>query len=127
MSEQPLNAPNNHRNNQINSPEKEETFFLMSELHKTPHLTQRELSLRLNISLGKTNYLLKQLMAKGILKIRNFSTRPGKLGKVKYILTKKGIEEKLNLAYYFLKRKEEEYNHFKKECEELVLDRGKGS
>ena len=94
----------------------------MSELHKTPHLTQRELSLRLNISLGKTNYLLKQLMAKGILKIRNFSTRPGKLGKVKYILTKKGIEEKLKLAYYFLKRKEEEYNHFKKECEGLVLD-----
>jgi hypothetical protein len=62
---------------------------------------------------------------KGLLKIRNFSTRPDKLGKVKYYLTKKGIEEKLNLAYYFLKRKEEEYNRLKKDWEELVLSKEK--
>ena len=58
----------------------------------------------LGISLGKTNYLLKELAKKGLLKPKNFTCRGGKIRKVKYILTKKGFEEKLRLTWYFLKR-----------------------
>lgn len=101
----------------------EEAFRLISELHNSPNLTQRELSKNLNISLGKTNYLMQQLIKKGIVKMKNFSSNPGKLGKVKYILTGKGVKEKLNLTYYFLKRKEKEYLALKKEVEK-VSNRG---
>jgi len=58
---------------------------------------------------------MHQLIKKGIVKMKNFSSNPGKLGKVKYILTGKGIKEKLHLTYYFLQRKETEYNKLKDE------------
>ena len=54
-------------------------------------------------------------MKKGIVKMKNFSNNPGKLGKVKYILTQKGAEEKIKLTYHFLKRKEAEFNKLKDE------------
>jgi len=98
----------------------EESFRLLSELHNSPNLTQRQLSQSLNISLGKTNYLIQQLITKGILKMKNFSNNPGKLGKVKYILTGKGLEQKIKLTYHFLKRKEAEYNFIKNEWNTLV-------
>ncbi|MFH1772695.1 MAG: MarR family EPS-associated transcriptional regulator [Candidatus Omnitrophota bacterium] len=110
---------NEHENNQRDPREKEDAFFLLSEIHKYPHLTQRELSLRLNVSLGKTNYLIKQLSRKGMVKVKNFSFNPGKLHKISYILTPKGAQEKIRLTYHFLKRKENEYNNLKQEWEKL--------
>jgi len=100
-------------------PHNEETFRLLSELHNSPNLTQRQLSKSLDISLGKTNYLVKQLIKKGIVKMKNFSRDPGKLGKVKYILTGKGLGQKVKLTYHFLKRKEAEFNKLKAEWEKL--------
>jgi len=97
----------------------EETFRLLSELHNSSNLTQRQLSKNLDISLGKTNYLIKQLIKKGVVKMKNFSQNPGKLGKVKYILTGKGLEQKIKLTYHFLKRKEAEFNKLKGEWEKL--------
>ena len=99
--------------------ESEETYILLSQLHTTPHITQRELAFRLNISLGKANYLLKQLIKRGIIKIHNFSHNPGKFRKVSYMLTKKGVDQKMKLTYHFLKKKEEEYTRIKREWEEL--------
>ena len=52
--------------------------------------------------------------------MRNFSHNPGKIKKAQYILTTKGIREKLSLTYYFLKRKEAEYNLIKNEWNVLV-------
>ena len=100
----------------------EEAFRVLSELHSSPHLTQRQLSKNLNISLGKANYIIKELIKKGVLKAMNFSHNPGKLGKVKYIITKKGLQEKMNLTYHFLKRKEAEYNQIKKEWDKLTAN-----
>ena len=114
----PMNAKNS--TNPINEhPHNEEAFRLLSELHNSPNLTQRELSKNLNISLGKTNYLIQQLIKKGIVKMKNFSRNPGKIGKVKYILTGKGLEQKIKLTYHFLKRKEAEYERLKDEWEHL--------
>jgi len=120
----PMNAKNamnaTNATNPINEHlHNEESFRLLSELHNSPNLTQRELSKKLNISLGKTNYLIQQLIKKGIVKVKSFSSNPGKLGKVKYILTGKGIKEKLHLTYYFLQRKEREYLALKKEIERI--------
>ena len=99
---------------------KEETLHIIKEIEDDPSLNQRLLSQKLEISLGKTNYLLRELIKKGIIKITNFSKNPKKSKKLKYILTPKGIEQKAKLTYYFLQVKEKEYNRLKKEYENYV-------
>ena len=98
---------------------KEELLNLIREIETSPAATQRNLSSKLGISLGKTNYLLKELIKKGSIKARNFSHNPGKLGKVKYILTKKGMQDKIRLTYHCLKAKEAEYNQLKEAWEKM--------
>ena len=100
---------------------KEEVLHLIREIEDSPLSTQRSLSSKLNISLGKTNYLLKALIKRGSISIKNFTSKDDKLKKVRYILTKKGFEERLELTRHFLERKETEYNHIKNEWEKLTL------
>jgi EPS-associated MarR family transcriptional regulator len=107
MSEQYLNRTNGSKI------EQEDTLYLLSEISNAPHLTQRELSSKLNISLGKTNYLIQQLIKKGVLKANSFTHNPGKLNKISYMLTQKGLEEKIKLTCHFLRVKEDEYNKVK--------------
>jgi EPS-associated MarR family transcriptional regulator len=102
---------------------KEDTFKLLRLLSNNDELSQRDISRHLDISLGKTNYLLKALAKKGLIKIKNFATREKKLKKIQYMLTKTGLEEKAKLTYYFLKKKEKEYLEFKKEAEYMSLHR----
>ena len=95
----------------------EETLSVIKEIEANPKATQREVSKKLGISLGKTNYLLRELIQKGIIKGESFSSNPGKVKKISYLLTPKGFEEKLRLTYHFLKKKESEYNILKEEWE----------
>ncbi len=104
---------------------KEEILHIIKEIEINPASTQRTLSQSLGISLGKTNYLLKELIKKGLIKVKNFSTRPGKLGKINYYLTKRGLQEKMRLMQLFLKRKEVEHFMMKQEWDKLAVDRTK--
>lgn len=104
---------------------KEEVLHIIKEIEISPNATQRSLSEKLGISLGKTNYLLKALIKKGLIKVENFSTKPGKLGKINYYLTKNGIEEKLRLMQLFLNKKEAEYFLMKQDWERLTAERTK--
>ena len=98
---------------------REDIFHILRLISSKPDLTQRDLSGNLGISLGKTNYLLRKLIKKGLIKAKNFSHRPDKIKKISYILTPKGFKEKIRLTYYFLKRAEAEYNYLKQEWERL--------
>lgn len=98
-----------------------EVLSIIKEIESDSAATQRLLSQKLGISLGKTNYLLKELIKKGFIEVQNFSNNPGKLKKITYILTKKGFEHKIQLIGYFLKIKETEYNHMKQEWEKLQV------
>lgn len=98
----------------------EEVLHLIKEIESNPESTQRTISQRLDISLGKTNYLLKELMKKGFIKARNFSTRANKLKKIQYILTPKGFQVKMHLMKHFLEKKETEYLSLKQEWEDYV-------
>jgi EPS-associated MarR family transcriptional regulator len=101
---------------------REEVLRIIGHLEDDPSATQRTLSNRLDISLGKTNYLLKELIKKGFVKAQNFSHNSGKIQKVNYLLTKEGFEERLRLTSYFLKAKEDEYNRMKLEWERLTKE-----
>lgn len=100
---------------------KEEALHIIKELEANPVASQRAVSKKLGISLGKTNYLLKELIKKGIIKAEYFVANPGRLKKISYLLTAKGIEEKLHLTQHFLKIKEIEYKRLKKEWEDQTM------
>ena len=93
-------------------------YLILKQLEDNPHLTQREMSVELGVSLGKTNYVIKALIDKGLLKLNNFKRSDNKLGYI-YLLTPRGISGKTILARNFLMRKSEEYNKLKVEIEKL--------
>ena len=103
-------------------PIKEELLNILRLISSKEDLTQRDLSNHMGISLGKTNYLLKELIKRGLVSVKNFSTKESKLFKVKYILTKSGLKHKLHLTYHFLKRKEKEFDAIKKEWDALSYE-----
>lgn len=94
---------------------REDVFNILRVLSMDEHATQRDLSRRLDFSLGKTNYLIRILIKKGFIEIGNLASGNDKLKKFRYILTQKGFEHKLRLAYYYLKIKEKEYFTLKHE------------
>jgi len=87
----------------------EDTYVrVLRLLQSNPDLTQRELAEHLSLSVGAMNYCLKALMAKGWVKMQNFSHSKNKFGYV-YVLTPRGLSEKAALTRLFLKRKLDEY------------------
>ncbi|MFL2887586.1 MAG: MarR family EPS-associated transcriptional regulator [Pelagibacteraceae bacterium] len=94
--------------------EDQDHFEILRKIQKKPNSTQRELAEGLGFSLGKLNYCLKALKAKGLIKISNFKKNPNKINYF-YVLTPKGISEKTKLTIDFMKRKMNEYDELKKE------------
>ena len=87
---------------------------VLRKIQKKSETTQRELAEELGFSLGKLNYCLKALHAKGLIKMQNFKKNPKKINYM-YVLTPKGIAEKTKLTINFMKRKMNEYDELKKE------------
>ena len=94
--------------------EKKDYFEVLRKINKKPNYSQRKLAKELGFSLGKLNYCLKALQAKGLVKARNFKKNPEKINYI-YLLTPKGVAEKTRLTLDFMKRKMQEYDELKKE------------
>lgn len=80
-----------------NSQEDYRAFLLLSEIEKEENLSQRDLAQRLGIALGLVNSYLKNLVAKGFVRVRAFPRN-----RYAYLLTPKGLAEKSRLAYRHL-------------------------
>jgi MarR family transcriptional regulator, temperature-dependent positive regulator of motility len=87
-------------------------------LDGSPNRTQREMATELGMSLGKANYVLKALLAKGFVKAQSFSKSRNKRG-YSYLLTSAGVAAKAELTRQFLARKIAEYDALKQEIENL--------
>ena len=96
---------------------KSDQFEILRKIDKKPKSTQRELAYELGFSLGKLNYCLRELKAKGLVKIENFKKNPNKFLYI-YVLTPKGIATKSKLTIDFMKRKMKEYEDLKREIDE---------
>jgi EPS-associated MarR family transcriptional regulator len=96
---------------------------VMRMIAADPEISQREIARQLGISLGKTNYCLRALTAKGFVKVRNFRKSNSKLRYV-YQLTPRGLEHKARLTLAFLERKQSEYEALKREIAELSREVG---
>jgi EPS-associated MarR family transcriptional regulator len=97
---------------------KEENLLIINEIESKPATTQRDIAISLGISLGKTNYLLKELIKKGFIEAKNFTDGNGKLRKIQYLLTREGLQHKIFLMQHFLLLKEEEFKRLKQEWED---------
>ena len=97
---------------------KQNKFQILQSLERDSHPTQRQLSNNLGVSLGKVNYCLKSLIEKGFIKVNNFRNSNNKV-QYSYVLTQKGIEEKVKLTLNFIRIKTQEYDTLKQEIESL--------
>ena len=70
---------------------------LLSEISGEEPLSQRELSRRLGIAVGLVNSYLKNLVAKGFVRVKDFPSN-----RYAYLLTPQGLAEKSRLAYQHL-------------------------
>ena len=84
------------------------TLRLMDEIYRASDLSQRELSRRLNISLGLVNTFIKRLVDKGYFKV---TTMPR--NRVKYFLTPAGLARKSRLTLEYLKHSLDQYKEIK--------------
>jgi len=73
------------------------SLLLLSEITGEEPLSQRELSRRLGIAVGLVNSYLKNLVAKGYVRVKNFPRN-----RYAYLLTPQGLAEKSRLAYQHL-------------------------
>jgi EPS-associated MarR family transcriptional regulator len=97
----------------------ETRYRLLKFLEEHPTATQREVASALGVSVGKANYCLRALIEKGWVKVRNFRNSNKKTGYL-YALTPRGIEEKINVTFAFLRRKRDEYDLLSKEIDRLA-------
>ena len=75
-------------------------------------MTQRELADALGVSLGKTNFCIKALLERGLIKLNNFQSSRHKLAYA-YLLTPAGIAAKSAITRRFLQRKVAEYEQLR--------------
>lgn len=96
----------------------ETRYELIRLLEANPEMSQREVARALGISLGKANYCLRALTQKGLVKVRNFKNSRNR-SSYKYLLTRRGIDEKARLTLRFLGLKMREYESLRVEIERL--------
>lgn len=95
-------------------------FLVMRTVEAHPYVTQRELSTKLGVSVGRINYCLKALGEKGWIKIENFRTSETKW-RYMYVLTPAGIIQKTSMTGKFIERKLLEYKLLQEEIKSLGL------
>ena len=100
------------------SPHEEAHLRILKIVRGEPEISQRKLAVRLGISLGKTNFLIKSLLEKGLIKAGNFQRSRNKL-KYAYLLTPKGLGAKIRMTRAYLARKEAEYEALQAEIQAL--------
>jgi EPS-associated MarR family transcriptional regulator len=97
------------------------TFQALRQLQANPKLSQRQLAKALGISLGRTNYCLRALIARGLVKVEHFRTSKNKLAYA-YLLTPEGLDTKARITARFIQRKRAEYDALKAELDQLTAE-----
>jgi EPS-associated MarR family transcriptional regulator len=115
---QPRPTPAKPVDGRRQTPEEEAHLKVLRILEVQPAISQRDLAKALGISLGKTNYCLKALLARGWIKARNFKNSENKIA-YRYLLTPEGVDNKTRLVFRFLQRKKQEYKALEQEIAQL--------
>ena len=87
---------------------------ILERLEGDGYLTQRDLSREVGIALGLVNHLLKKMVNKGWIKIKNIDAK-----KIRYLITPEGASEKSSLLY----KRVESTIHFYLEAKRVIKDK----
>ena len=87
---------------------------ILEKIENNGHLTQRDLSKEVGIALGLVNHLLKKMVGKGWIKIKNMEAR-----RIKYLITPEGAKEKSGLLY----KRVENTIHFYLEAKRVIKEK----
>ncbi len=101
--------------------EKDVSRRILKLLAENQNLSQRDMARKMGVSLGKTNYCLRQLAKRGFVEIKRLKKAIGKK-QYQYVVTPAGAAEKAELTYRFLKKKLEEYDEIERQIRELRRD-----
>jgi EPS-associated MarR family transcriptional regulator len=96
-------------------------YKVIREIEINPSHTQRSLAEKLDISLGKVNYVLAGLIEKGIIKAKKLKNNPENI-RWQYILTPAGVKEKIKITQQYLQKRIVEFEDLQKEIELLKKD-----
>lgn len=92
----------------------------MQLIEEDGSLSQRQLSTKSGLSLGKINYCISALTDIGLIKVQNFTDSNKKLNYL-YLLTPLGIKEKTRVTLKFIEKKKQEYDILVKNYEKNQL------
>lgn len=92
-------------------------YHALRELSRNPSHTQRSLAATLDISLGRANYLISGLVDKGLIKAGKL--RHPRSIRWNYVLTPKGMREKVRITRDYLGKRMKEYDRLRCEIESL--------
>ena len=87
----------------------EDQLDLMHLIQDDTNVSQIQIAQKTGLSIGKVNYCLKTLVDIGFIKVDNFNKSNQKINYV-YILTPKGIQEKVTITKQFIIKKKQEYD-----------------
>jgi DNA-binding MarR family transcriptional regulator len=87
---------------------------LMGEIEENGGFSQRELSRRLNLSLGLVNTFLKRLVNKGYFKVKTMPSN-----RLKYFLTPEGVARKTRLTVEYLRYS----TRFYRDIKQVLIDK----
>ena len=93
------------------------TLKLLEEIGKDETPSQRDLSRKLNISLGLVNSFIKRLAQKGYCKVTTIPRN-----RVRYLLTPKGAAEKTRLTYAYIQSSVSFYRDARHKVQQLFAD-----
>ncbi len=87
---------------------------ILERLENNGHLTQRDLSREVGIALGLVNHLLRKMVKKGWIKIKNIDAK-----RMRYLITPEGAREKSSLLY----KRVEGTIHFYLEAKRVIKEK----
>jgi EPS-associated MarR family transcriptional regulator len=100
-------------------------YKVLKEIERNPDATQRTLAERLDVSLGKINYVLGGLAKKGIVKAQKLKNDPRNI-RWRYLLTPKGMREKVKMTHSYLDNRLKEFDAIQREIAMLRKEVAKG-
>src|SRR5689334_218711 len=93
-------------------------YKILKIIEVRPDISQRDLARELGVSVGKANFCLRALIARGLIKANNFKNNDNKKA-YKYYLARRGIIDRAHVTTRFLSIKMAEYEALKREISSL--------
>lgn len=90
------------------------SFLLLNEISRDNSLSQRDLSRKLNIALGLVNSYMKNMVARGLVKIQGIPRK-----RYAYYLTPRGFAEKTRLTFQVLRNYADLYRYARRDFSRL--------